>query len=392
MPLRVGIAGLGIASSYTLPAFPSHRRTQVVAAADTRGEALARFAEEYEGATFESVEALCASSEVDVVYVATPNFLHAEHAVLAAEHGKHVIVEKPMALSVAQCTAMIDAAERNGVQLVCGHTHSFNPPIRRMRELIEGDELGPLTMMHTWNYTDLLYRPRAAWELDTARGGGVVFIQAPHQVDIARFLGGGRVRSVRAATGSWADGRPTEGNYAAFLEFESGVPATLVYSGYGYFDSAELHDWVGERGQLRAPSTNSDSHAAFGKLRDDEERARDARRYGGPLDRSPRGGALPAHQQFFGLLLASCARGDLRQSPDGLYLYDAAGKRELRVEMEPSGAHAMIDELVTAVEGTHSPLHDGRWGRATVEVCAAILESSQQRREVVLKNQVPTFR
>jgi phthalate 4,5-cis-dihydrodiol dehydrogenase len=390
-PLRVAIAGLGIASSYTLPTFASHPRTRVIAAADTRKEALARFAAEYEGMTFDSVEDLCASSEVDVVYVATPNFLHAQHAMLAAAQGKHVIVEKPMALGVAQCTAMIEAAQRNGVQLVCGHTHSFNPPIRRMRELIDGGDLGPLSMMHTWNYTDLLYRPRATWELDTARGGGVVFIQAPHQVDIVRLLGGGLVRSVRAAAGAWAEGRPTEGNYAAFLEFESGVPATLVYSGYGYFDSAELHDWVGERGQLRDPATNASSHVSFRSLQDAEEEARDARRYGGPRDRSPRGGVRPPHQQFFGLLLASCARGDLRQSPDGLYLYDAAGKREIPVAMDPSGAHAMIDELIDAVDDTRPPLHDGRWGRATVEVCEAILQSASERRDVLLHQQVPTL-
>src|SRR5439155_17326520 len=103
---------------------------------DTRREALERFAGEYEGETFTSVEALCASPSVDVVYVATPNFLHGEHAIMAAEHGKHIIVEKPMALSVGQCQAMIAAAERNSVQLICGHTHSFNPPIRRMWELV----------------------------------------------------------------------------------------------------------------------------------------------------------------------------------------------------------------------------------------------------------------
>lgn len=141
-----------------------------MAAADGRPAALQRFEAEYEGETFETVEALCASPNVDVVYVATPNFLHAEHVVMAAEHGKHVIVEKPMALSVEQCTAMVAAADRNGVQLVCGHTHSFNPPIRRLRELVQSGELGRLSMLHTWNYTDLLVRPRAAWELDTARG------------------------------------------------------------------------------------------------------------------------------------------------------------------------------------------------------------------------------
>jgi phthalate 4,5-cis-dihydrodiol dehydrogenase len=391
--LRIGIAGLGIASSYTMPVFASHPRSQVVAAADTRPAALARFAAEYEGETFESIEALCTSPDVNVVYVATPNFLHAEHAILAAEHGKHLIVEKPMAISLGQCDAMIEAAERNEVQLVCGHTHSFNPPIQAMRELVRGGTLGPLTMLHTWNYTDLLSRPRAAWELDTARGGGVVFIQAPHQIDMVRLIGGGLVRSVRAMAGSWAADRPTEGNYTAYLEFEDGAPATLVYSGYSHFDTAELHDWIGERGQPRDPATNAQSLAgqtARAAAATDEEVIRDARRYGGTQDRSPKPGARPDHQQFFGYLLVSCQHGDLRQSPDGLYLYGQQGKEELPVPLEPTGAHRMIDELADAVAGIRAPLHDGRWAKATVEVCLAILQSSRERREIFLTHQVST--
>jgi phthalate 4,5-cis-dihydrodiol dehydrogenase len=311
---------------------------------------------------------------------------------MAAEHGKHLIVEKPLAISLAECQSIVDAAERNSVQIVCGHTHSFNPPIQAMRELVRGGELGQLVMMHSWNYTDLLSRPRAAWELDTTRGGGVVFIQAPHQIDMVRLIGSGLVRSVRAATGAWAEDRPTEGNFAAFLEFEDGTPATLVYSGYSHFDTAELHDWIGERGQPRDPATNAQSltgQATRAAADTDEEVLRDARRYGGVQDRSPRPGSRPEHQQFFGFLLVSLQRGDLRQSPDGLYLYGSEGKREIGVPLEPTGAHRMIDELYAAVAGERAPLHDGRWGMATVEVCVAILESAHERREIVLSHQVP---
>lgn len=186
-------------------------------------------------------------------------------------------------------------------------------------------------------------------------------------------------------TGSWDEARPTEGNYAAYLEFEDGTPATLVYSGYGLFDSAELHFWVGERAQLRDPETNANSHRNVPDPAQEEE-LRDARRYGGTLDRL-RGVGAP-HHQFFGLLLVSCQRGDLRQSPDGLYLYDSRGKQEIAVPLEPSGAHSMIDELCEAVVNETPALHDGRWGMATVEVCEAILESSRQRHEIVLSHQI----
>ena len=103
-----------------------------------------------------------------------------------------------------------------------GHSHSFNGPILRTREIIESGAVGRPRMIHALNFTDYMYRPRRPEELDTAQGGGVMFSQAAHQIDIVRLLGGGRVKSVRAATGAWDAARPTEGAYSAFLAFEDG--------------------------------------------------------------------------------------------------------------------------------------------------------------------------
>src|SRR6185312_12499606 len=102
------------------------------------------------------------------------------------------------------------------------------------------------------NYTDFLYRPRRPEELDTSQGGGALFNQAPHQVDIVRLLGGGRVKSTRAQAGRWDITRPTEGAYSALMTFESGAFASLTYSGYGHFDSDEFQGWIGEMGQAKS--------------------------------------------------------------------------------------------------------------------------------------------
>ena len=75
-------------------------------------------------------------------------------------------------------------------------------------------------MINAFYYTDFLYRPRRPEELDTRVGGGVLFNQASHQVDVVRYLAGGRARSVRALTGDWDASRPTEGAYAALMTFE----------------------------------------------------------------------------------------------------------------------------------------------------------------------------
>src|SRR5882762_5790708 len=225
--LRLGAAGLGRAFAVMLPTFMRDPRVEVVAAADPRAEARARFAADFSAETYESVEGLCANPAVEVVYAATPHQHHAAHAILAAQHGKHVLVEKPIALTLADCAAMIDAAKRQNVHLVVGHSHSFDVPILRTRALIASGGFGAVCMIHALNYTDFIRRPRRPEELDTAQGGGAVFNQAAHQVDIARLLGGGMAKSVRAATGAWDTARPTEGAYSALLTFQNGAFASL---------------------------------------------------------------------------------------------------------------------------------------------------------------------
>ena len=96
-----------------LPTFVARSaRIALVAAADPRPEARARFAADFSANAYETVEELCADPAVEIVYVATPHQHHAAHAILAAQHGKHVLVEKPMALTLADCAAMIDGGAR----------------------------------------------------------------------------------------------------------------------------------------------------------------------------------------------------------------------------------------------------------------------------------------
>src|SRR5512132_3921767 len=98
--IGIGVAGLGRAFSFMAPGCAADTRVRLVAAADPRPEALQQFRKEFSGTTHASVEQLCADPQVDAVYVATPHQFHAEHVRLAARHGKHVLVEKPMALSL----------------------------------------------------------------------------------------------------------------------------------------------------------------------------------------------------------------------------------------------------------------------------------------------------
>src|SRR5437868_10689256 len=294
--IGIGVAGLGRAFSLMPPTFAADKRVSLVAAADPRAEARKQFTVDFGARACESLAELCADPKVDVVYIATPHQLHAEHARLAFSAGKHALVEKPMALTLDECRAMVDAARAARKHLIVGHSHSFDAPIALTRKLIEGGAHGRLRMITALNFTDFLYRPRRPEELDTARGGGAVYNQAAHHVDIARLLTGKRVKSVRALTGAWDPARPTDGAYSGLLSFAGGAFASLTHSGYAHFDSDEFTGWIGEGGQRKDPNAYG---AARKLLAGDELALKNARNYGGTQHAKP----PPALQhQHFGVL------------------------------------------------------------------------------------------
>ncbi len=387
-PIRLGVAGLGRAFTLMLPTLVADKRIHLAAATDSRPEARARFTADFSAPVYDSVEALCADPDLDAIYVATPHQLHAAHVRAAADHGKHVLVEKPMAVSIADCTAMIDAARRNNVHIVVGHSHSFNAPVLRARALIAGGTLGAVRMMTALNYTDYMYRPRRPEEMDTAQGGGVVFSQGAHQIDIVRLLGGGMLESVRAATGSWDPARPTEGAYAALLSFTGGAFATASYEGYGRFDTDEFMDWIGEMGTPKDRNRYGAARRALAGA--DAAREADlkaARNYGGATYAGLPAPAANRVHQHFGVMLVSCEHADLRLTPQGVMVYGDDAPRLEPVDVPAIPRAEVIDELHAAVIQGKPPLHDGAWARATLEVCLAILQSAREKRDVTLVHQ-----
>ena len=392
-PLRIGVAGLGRAFQLMLPTLVGHPAIVLAAAADPRAEARNRFAADFSARAYASVEEMCADPHVQAVYIATPHQFHASNVITAAYHRKHVLVEKPMALTLEECRSMIDATRRADVRMVIGHSHSFDAPIRRTRELIASGAVGSLRMIGALNYTDFLYRPRRPEELRTETGGGVIFNQAPHQVDIVRLLGGGLVRSVSAGTGAWDSARPTEGAYGALLKFESGAHATITYSGYAHFDSDEFMDGIAESGHPKNPNAYG---AARGLIRhsqspDQELALKNTLVYGGVSDTSAASAVsqVRAHQHF-GLIVASCDRADLRPTAQGVKIYEDFQERfeALPPPMVPRAE--VINELCDAIFLDRPALHSGEWGMATMEVCLAMLQSSREGREILLKYQIGT--
>jgi phthalate 4,5-cis-dihydrodiol dehydrogenase len=389
-PLNLGVIGLGRAFTLMLPTFAADPRIRMVAAHDPREDARERFAQEFGAKVYEDAEALCADPDVKAVYIASPHQFHLAHVKCAARHGKHVLVEKPMALSVDDCRDMIAAANDGGVKLLVGHSHSFDLPCLRARSMIRSGAYGRVRMINALNYTDFLYRPRRPEELDTAQGGGVVFSQAAHQVDIVRLLAGAKATSVRAFTGNWDAARNTEGAYSAQIRFEGGSFASLTYSGYAHFDSDEFMGWRGELGQDR------DAETSYGRVRlnlqkatgaADEIAMKNARAYG-PSGRDAFRVTGELSHNHFGFVVASCERADLRPLPNGVMVYGDKTRHLDEIPPPKIPRAEVVDELYDAAMLGNPPLHSGEWGLATLEICLAILESAKSGSEVELRWQI----
>ncbi|REG49057.1 4,5-dihydroxyphthalate dehydrogenase [Paraburkholderia sp. BL6669N2] len=388
-PVRIGVAGLGRAFSLMLPTFLADVRVKLAGACDPRASACAQFAADFDAPTFSSIDELAAMADLDAIYIASPHQFHAAHTQISARRGKHVLVEKPMALSLAECDAMIEVCRDANVHLIVGHCHSFDTPYLRTRDMIGSGAYGPVRMIHALNYTDYLFRPRRPEELSTAEGGGAIFSQAAHQVDVVRLLAGSRATRVRAAVGNWDTTRPTEGAYSATLWFESGAFATLSYNGYAHFDSDEWTGWTGEMGQAKRPDDYGSARRRLSAVRssDEEARLKAAGTYGGSAYRPPLRDEDDVRQhQHFGPVIVSCERGDLRPLPDSIIVYGDELRERIALDTPTVPRSEVIDELVAAVQDGVAPLHDGRWARGTLEICIAMLRSGEEQRDVLIED------
>jgi phthalate 4,5-cis-dihydrodiol dehydrogenase len=395
--LRVGLLGVGHGGSELISTFDQSPLVDLVAAADINPSRLDALRSDHPHVrTYDSGQKLCADPDVDMIWIATPNWVHAEQTVMAARNGKDIICYQPMGTTLKEAARMAEAADKYNVKLMIGGLHSFFGPIRAIRRLILSGQMGEVKAMHSMAYTDWMLAPRTPEE-STAPGGGVVVSMAPHQMDTLRLLGGGQVRSVRGSIGDWSSIRDCTGYYSAFLEFEDGAVATMVYDGYGYFMTSELVAWGNDIGlQNSTPDSRAGVRNGLldGSLRGKELERKQTVQVGAAgsafmqeqasQERKP---WVPGH---IGVTTITCERGDIRQAPFGLYIYDDEGNHELAVE-DPVRrvGRVELEEFYDAVVNSKPLYRDGAWGMATVEAQTAIVRSAKLRREIKLSHQVP---
>lgn len=224
--VRVGLIGSGFISAIHYEAFRFVPGAEVIAVASPTEGRAARFAAE-RGIphAFRDVRALLDLKAVDLVVLGLPNDRHCEVVVQAAGAGKHVVVEKPMAPSLAECDRMIAACEDAGVILGYAEELCFAPKYVRLKQLVDEGALGKIHLVKQSEKHD---GPHTPWFFDTSRsGGGVTFDMGCHAVEFFRWILGKekRIESVYAQMGTYVHADKTNGDDEAILilNFEGGA-------------------------------------------------------------------------------------------------------------------------------------------------------------------------
>jgi UDP-N-acetyl-2-amino-2-deoxyglucuronate dehydrogenase len=272
---RIGIVGCGRISQFHVEAIAKVEGLTLAAVGDI-DESRARATGEKAGVPwFNSLDAMLEGAELDIVAVCTPSGLHPEHGIAAARAGKHVVSEKPMALSFEGATALIEACDKAGTKLFVVKQNRLNPPIQLLKRAVERGRFGRIFVA---NVTVRWQRPREYYEAEKWRGtwkfdGGAIMNQASHYVDLLQWLVG-PVDSVMAKTATQARPIEAEDSGAAVIQFKSGaigvVEVNVLTYPRNYEGSITI---IGETGTVRigGTSVNKVEHWSFAEYDDDDK-------------------------------------------------------------------------------------------------------------------------
>ncbi|MFD2329552.1 Gfo/Idh/MocA family protein [Cohnella sp. GCM10020058] len=251
-PVRFGIVGCGIIAEIHAKCLLEIEEARLTAVYDWSAQKASDFAKQYGGDVCGTLEELLARGDVDAVCICTPSGLHAEQAIAAARAGKHVMVEKPMAIKLADIEAMLRACEEAGVRLATVFPRRMSPQAQYARQIIREGKLGRLSLCSAYVkiYRDQAYYDsagwRGTWEMD---GGGAMMNQGIHTVDLLQWLVG-PVASLNGKARAVLRDIQVEDTAAAVLNYESGALGVLEITTTAYKGKGQRLEIHGEKGTL----------------------------------------------------------------------------------------------------------------------------------------------
>lgn len=259
MKLAWGLIGCGdIARKRIAPALRDLPGCDLVAVSRARSELAASFAREFNARKhYSSWQDLVSDDELQAVYIATPVHVHAEQAIAAAEAGKHILCEKPMAMNVSECDRIIAAVKANRVKLGIAYYRHFYPVVQRTREVIESGEIGPPVLAQINAFESFNPGPEhpRSWLLRKERsGGGPMFDFGCHRIEVlATVLG--QITKVKAMTANIIFEREVEDTAAALFQFAGGAAAVLSVT-HVASEPQDTFDIFGLHGSIHIPILN----------------------------------------------------------------------------------------------------------------------------------------
>jgi len=341
-----GIVGCGMIAGFHARAIADVPGAFLAGATSSRRESAEAFVAERGGRAYDSLEAMLADDAVQVVCVCTPSGSHLDPAVAAARAGRHVVVEKPLEITLARCDAIIDACEAAGVTLTTIFPSRFHEAALAMRRAVEAGRFGRLTLgggYVKWYRTQAYYDGgawRGTWELD---GGGALMNQAIHTVDLLSWLMG-PVAEITAQAATLAHERiAVEDAAVATLRFASGALGILEATTAAY------------PGMLkRVELSGSDGTAVLEEENIKAWTFREAR---------------PEDADLVARLAAKTATGGGAGDPKAIGHH---------------GHAAQLADTVAAIREGRKPRIDGSEGRRAVEIILAIYQAAETGRAVEL--------
>jgi UDP-N-acetyl-2-amino-2-deoxyglucuronate dehydrogenase len=333
---RVGVVGCGRISKNHFDAIQRVDGLTLAAVADVDVERARTAGEQLGVPWFRTLDEMLKSAQVDVVAVCTPSGMHAAQGAAAARAGKHVITEKPMAISLAQADELVKACDEAGVQLFVVKQNRLNPPVQLLKRAVDKGRFGRIYMA---NVTVRWQRPQEYYDAEPWRGtwefdGGAIMNQASHYVDLLQWLVG-PVESVMAKTATQARRIEAEDSGAGIVKFRSGALGVIEVNVLTYPKNLEGSITIlGERGSVKVGGTavNRIEHWVFADYDDDDK------------------------------LVDSAAT-----SPPNVYGF---------------GHEGYYRNVVAVLRGRAKPETDGRAGRKSLELILGIYESAKTGREV----------
>ena len=336
--MRIALVGCGRISRNHLDAITAIDGLELAAVCDVVAERAERAGSASGVPFFTEYEAMLQEAACEAVAICTPSGLHPAHGIAAARAGKHVVTEKPMAISLSGADALVQACDAAGVHLFVVKQNRLNPAVQLLRRAVDKARFGPIYLANTtvrWSRPQEYYDQapwRGTWELD----GGALMNQASHYVDLLQWLVG-PVASVMGGTATLARRIEAEDTAVSVLRFASGalgvIEVTVLTYPRNFEGSITI---IGERGTVKVGGTavNRVEHWQFADYDDDDK-----------------------------LVEATST------NPPTVYGF---------------GHEAYYRNVVAVLRGEEEPGTDGREGRKSLELILGIYESARTRREVAL--------